>query len=341
MDLFGDEPLSENTFDETLSVSVNSEGLQVPQASSFFIGHDHVERDFLDLWNNNKMPHAFILNGIKGIGKATFAYRLARFILKESSQDSSGLFANDDTKAQTLSISDDDSVFHKVASGGHPDIRVVTRPFDDRKGRLKTIIGRDELRVIPTFFSQKSAMGGWQVVIIDDANMMSKDSQNVVLKILEEPPKKSIILLVTHGVGGLIPTIRSRCRFVSFDPLSDDIMHDILNKAIDRPIMPDDMDFILSLANGSAGQAIESLENNDIETLKGYLEILKILTQTNWIGRLLRSQKRARMMLSIISYIYYNGGLTARFIWQSKVCKNYKLEILYYKVLKIILWKAF
>jgi DNA polymerase-3 subunit delta' len=269
MDLFGDEPTPDvDVHDAPPTAPVDDiDGLQCPSHSHIFLGHKDVEQQCLTLWNSNKMPHAIILNGIKGIGKATFAYRLARFILKETGDDAGGLFGGDDALPQTMDIARDDPVFRKVMSGGHPDLKVVTRPFDERKGKLKTIIGRDELRVIPPFFSQKSAMGGWQVVIVDDANMMSADSQNVILKILEEPPKKAILILVTHGVGGLIPTIRSRCRFMPFDPLDQETLQDLLSMGADNPLMPDDLDILTSLAQGSAGQGLTLFENGGIDFL--------------------------------------------------------------------------
>ena len=287
MDLFGDAPkptdvaMDDGHAPSSFLDDSMDTGLQSPQNSSMFVGHKNVEDQFLSLWNKGKMPHAVILNGLKGIGKATFAYRLARFILKESGDDNGGLFGGDDASPMTMDVARDDTVFRKVMSGGHPDIKVVTRPFDEKKGKFKTIIGRDELRVIPPFFSQKSAMGGWQIVIVDDANMMSADSQNVILKILEEPPEKALLILVTHGVGGLIPTIRSRCRFVSFDPLPKDTLEELLIKGADTPLMPDDLDILTSLAQGSAGQGMALLDSGGVESLSKALEYLTALHNAN------------------------------------------------------------
>jgi len=256
--------------------------LQSPNQSSFFLGHDDVEKDVLDLWHSGRMPHAVIFNGLKGVGKATFAYRLARFILRESARDSSamGLFGGEESvQAETMDIPMDDPIYNKVASGGHPDFRSFELPFDDAKGVYKKEIPVDEIRKIAPFLRQSSADGGWRVVIIDDANTMGRSGQNAILKILEEPPKNTILILVTHGAGGMLPTIRSRCRFVSFDTLSNDNMKAIMEKSSSATIMPNDADLITALAKGSAGRAVSLIENGDIGSLYTIIEVLNDLSR--------------------------------------------------------------
>lgn len=256
--------------------------LQPPSQSSFCVGHEGIEQNIIDLWHSGRMPHAMIFNGLKGIGKATFAYRLARFILKESGQDnaSMGLFGGgDDIQAQSMDIPVDDPIYNKVASGGHPDFRSFELPYDDAKGVYKKEIPVDEIRKIAPFLRQSSADGGWRVVIIDDANTMGRAGQNAILKILEEPPKNTILILVTHGAGGLLPTIRSRCRFVSFDTLSNDNMKSIINKSSTSSLMPNDMDLLMALANGSAGRAVRLIENGDIGSLYTIIEVLNDLSR--------------------------------------------------------------
>jgi DNA polymerase-3 subunit delta' len=130
-------------------------------------------------------------------------------------------------------------------------------------------------------------MGGWRVTIIDDANLMagagtSSASQNVLLKILEEPPKDALLILVTHGAGGLLPTIRSRCRFINFHPLSDDHVNDLLVKANGGvPLMPSDADILIALSQGSAGQAIQLFEQGGIEQIVTILDCLASLETAN------------------------------------------------------------
>ncbi len=270
MSLFGDEIADDdfdNGFDDLQpAFEPQSDGLQAPQKSDILIGHEKIENDMLSLWDSGRMPHALVFNGLKGIGKATFTYRLSRFILKESAQGGAGGLFGEESNPESLYIAPEHPVFNKIASGGHPDFLYVNRKTDEKTGKMKTIITRDDLRVIPKFFSQKSSDGGWRIVMVDDANMMSSDSQNVLLKILEEPPKNALLILVTHGAGGLLPTIRSRCRFVAFDPLSEDHITTLLNKSSGAPIMPSDKDLLIAMSEGSAGKAIELYEEGGIES---------------------------------------------------------------------------
>lgn len=282
MNLFGDDVIDEDFDDADDFASsfvddypvTEKETLQPPQSSSLFLGHEQIEKDLLALWNSNRMPHAIVLSGLQGIGKATFAYRLARFILKESSQDSAeGLFG-DDAKPENLSIPADDPVFSKVASGGHPDLMVVTRPFDEKKGQFKDDIPVDDIRKVAPFLRKTSSNGGWRVVIVDDANTMNRNGQNALLKILEEPPKKALLILVTHGAGGLLPTIRSRCRFVSFMPLVHDDVMTLLNKDSEEPVMSNDGEILSAISEGSAGQAITMLQGGGVQHVHVLLDAL-------------------------------------------------------------------
>jgi DNA polymerase-3 subunit delta' len=268
MSLFEDDFDNGDDFtDFDVSEPLSSDDLlKPPHQSSLFLGHENVENEMLSLWNSGRMPHAFILNGIKGIGKATFAYRLARFILKESEGGAGGLFG-DDMTPENLNVAHDHPVSAKVASGGHPDILTIARPFDERKGQFKNEIPVDDIRKVAPFLRKTSGDGGWRIVIVDDANMMNRNGQNALLKILEEPPKNALLMLVTHGAGGLLPTIRSRCRFVAFDALDDAHVSTLLNKAVDTPVMPSDGDILKAMTHGSAGQAIELLQDDGISAV--------------------------------------------------------------------------
>lgn len=280
MDLFGEEQKAEEPIDLSSSGDFEPaapEGLQPPHKSDVFYEHTAIEQDVLTLWNSGRMPHALVFNGLKGIGKATFAYRLARFILNETSDASGGLFDGEDSKPENLFIPRDNSVFHKVASEGHTDILTIKRPFDERKGVFKNEIPVSEIRKVAPFLRKTSGAGGWRVVIIDDANHMNRNGQNALLKILEEPPKNTILILVTHGAGGLIPTIRSRCRFIAFNPLSNDTLYDLLNTAAGAPLMPNDSDILSELAQGSAGEAVSLLEQGGIDSIATIIDCLSSL----------------------------------------------------------------
>jgi DNA polymerase-3 subunit delta' len=276
MSLFDDDIMDDNVDNigfDTPELLTQQQGLNPANRSSFFIGHDAIENNMLDLWHANRMPHALIFNGIKGIGKATFAYRLARFIMSQNKNDTGGFFGEDE-KAKALDISHDHPVISKIASGGHPDFRAFGLPFDDAKGQFKRDIPVEDIRKIAPFLRQSSSNGGWRIVIIDDANTMGRAGQNALLKILEEPPKNALLILITHGAGGLLPTIRSRCRFVSFDPLPNTAIHELMQKSSSTPLMPNDVDLITALAEGSAGKAIDLIQNGDIGSLNAAIDLL-------------------------------------------------------------------
>lgn len=270
MNLFG-----EDEFEDVITIDAvpDHSGLKPPQASSILLGHEAIEQDILHLWQSGKMPHALVLNGLKGIGKATFAYRLARFILRETSEKTDSLFGGNVT-ADTLYVSADDPAFLHIASGGHTDLMVVSRPFDEKKGDYKNEIPVDDIRKVTSFLRKTSGAGGWRVVIIDDANMMNRSGQNALLKILEEPPKNTLLILVTHGAGGLIPTIRSRCRFVTFPPLENNVLNALFDMESVTPLMPADRDLITAMAQGSAGQGIQILQNGEIAMIAEILACL-------------------------------------------------------------------
>ena len=283
MDLFGDDAPENNEYDADDSdigyvmPIPTSSSLLPPHQSSLFFGHDTLEKQLLGLWNAKRMPHAIVLNGLKGIGKATFAYRLARFILKQSAKDnesSGGLFGGEDIAPETLAIPSDDPVFSRVASGGHVDMLILRKPFYDKFGKETASVPVHEIRKIEPFLRHTSSNGGWRVVIVDEADTMNRNAQNALLKILEEPPKNALLILVTHGAGGLLPTIRSRCRVVGMQPLQEDDFRTLIHKISDTPIMPSDEDLLMALSGGSIGQAIDLIEGDGIQATHIILDAL-------------------------------------------------------------------
>lgn len=272
MDLFGStssdyqgDDFTANDEEESLAGDT-PQRLDKPQSTSFLLGHTDIEQNLLALWQTGRLPHAMVFTGVKGIGKATFAYRLARFILKQGN--------GHPARAESFFVGEDDAVFRKVASGGHGDLLTIARPWDERKGKAKTVLPVEEIRKVTPFLRQTASEGGWQVVIIDDADTMNTASQNALLKILEEPPARALIILVAHGTGGLLPTIRSRCRFVPFSPLNDEDLQSLLKKTSASPLPAQDLAVLTALARGSAGQGTELVQQGGMETIHGVLDCL-------------------------------------------------------------------
>ncbi len=164
-------------------------------------------------------------------------------------------------------------VFRRVASGGHADLLSIERAYDPRRRRLRSEIVVDETREIAAFLRLTAAEGGWRVVIVDGADAMNRSAANALLKILEEPPRRALLLLVAHNPGRLLPTIRSRCRRFPMTPLPPSIVARLLETY--RPDLPQAQSAALvALADGSIGRALELTEAGGVELYQAILALL-------------------------------------------------------------------
>ena len=226
-----------------------------PRHNPDLLAHHAAEQVLLDAWNSGRLPHAWLIGGIPGIGKATLAFRFARFVLANGIEQTGGLFG-DPPPAESLYVAPTHPVFTRIASNGHADLLTIERPFDDKKGRLKTDIPVDQVRRIAPFLHLTAAEGGWRVVVVDGADRLNTSGQNAILKILEEPPARTVLLVVTENPGGLLPTIRSRCRKLLLPPLPEEVVIDLLGRH--QPDLPDaDRAALARLAEGSIGRALD------------------------------------------------------------------------------------
>lgn len=255
-----------------------SSTLKAPRETLFCIGHEQVEKSLLDLFTSGRIPHALIFSGPEGIGKATIAYRFARFLLAQAPQDTAqdSLFGAPEPPPppQSLDIELDNPVVSRVASSGHSDLLTIERLTDGESGKRKGTVEADEIRRIAPFFRlTASAEGGWRIVIVDDADTMNKTSQNSILKILEEPPPRALIILVVHRIGALLPTIRSRARVVRFTPLAEDALADILGRG-GHVLSAQEKSTLQLICAGSAGAAIRFMENDGLTIAQSFFDIL-------------------------------------------------------------------
>jgi len=223
-----------------------------PRRRTVLYGHERAERHVLEAWSAGRLHHAFLIAGPEGVGKATFAYRVARFLLRHPDPAAA-------TLSQGLEIPETDMVARLVAARSHPDLAVVEPRFDDRTKRIKREISADDARVPSAFFGLTAGLGGYRVVIVDAADNLNKTSANALLKILEEPPPRAIFLIVTHAPGTLLPTIRSRCIRLDLAPLDTTTVERVLGEILEQPGEADLVRQAAELSRGSPGRALELL----------------------------------------------------------------------------------
>ncbi|HQX28010.1 MAG TPA: DNA polymerase III subunit delta' [Alphaproteobacteria bacterium] len=276
MDLFGDDIEEEiEDVEEAAEAAPPENTFSHPRTMSLMLGHAEIEKRLLETYNSGRMPHALVFAGPKGIGKATMAYRFARFLLKNGIHDpnQSSMFG-DAPPAASLDVNPADPVARRLASGGHADFFSTEKKFDEDKGVYKDTLEVAEIRKIAPFLRMTSSEGGWRIVIADDADSMTRSAQNGILKILEEPPRNSLLILVAHRAGSLIPTIRSRARFINFLPLDNAAMKELIGKHSPN-LSTKDTETIIRLSEGSFGKATQYIESGITDTLTTITQMLK------------------------------------------------------------------
>lgn len=226
-------------------------GAPHPREMLSLVGHEAAEREFLDLYNAGRLHHAFMLVGPEGIGKATFAYRVARFLMAD--EQGGGGFFGDPATTTTLDVPAEHRAAHLIANNAHPDMAVLRRRYDASSKKFKTEISIEDMRDALHLLEKTPAFGGWRVVIVDAADDLNANSANALLKTLEEPPSKTMFLLVCHQPQKMLPTIRSRCRKLAFAPLGESDLHR-LAAAIAPECRPDAE--AIAMAEGSMRQAL-------------------------------------------------------------------------------------
>jgi DNA polymerase-3 subunit delta' len=229
-------------------------------------GHEPAERMLIEAHASGRLPHAWLFSGPKGIGKATLAYRFARYLFSDAG---GGLFG----LPETLHLGEDDPIFRRVVQGTQSGLRTVARSVDPKKRRARvdfktetdwegylhkdrrTEIVVEDVRDLGNFFHLTAGDGGWRIAIVDAADEMNRHAANALLKVLEEPPRNALLLLIGHRPSRLLPTIRSRCRKLVLSPLGDETVIRVLSRAC--PDLADaDTRALARLGEGSPGRAL-------------------------------------------------------------------------------------
>lgn len=227
------------------------EGVKLPRQTTALIGHAHAERVLLDAYRSGRMHHGWLLAGERGIGKATLAFRLARFVFAHPDPTTKAV-----VDARDLSVPADNRETHWLEIGAHPNLLHLQREWDDQRSRHRTALSVDSIRRITPFLGTTAGEGGWRVIIVDPADDMTPSAANAILKTLEEPPAQTLFLLATKRRGALLPTILSRCRTLFMTPLSAEDTQVAAREAAGAT-EEDDASLAASLSGGSVRRFIE------------------------------------------------------------------------------------
>ncbi|MEM6410369.1 MAG: DNA polymerase III subunit delta' [Pseudomonadota bacterium] len=173
------------------------------------VGHAFAEDTFITAVSSERLHHGWLIEGPSGIGKALIAKRMAATVLGAK------------TDKNSMNASPTDPVVQKIIADGPPDFRWIHRRPDD-KGKIKQDIPVDTIRELNHFFALKPALGGWRVGVIDSLDELNVSGANALLKTLEEPPDKCLIILISHNTKPVLPTIRSRCRVLRLVKLTNE-----------------------------------------------------------------------------------------------------------------------
>jgi DNA polymerase-3 subunit delta' len=252
-----------------------ADGAPHPRETSQLFGHEEAERTLIDAYRGGRMPHAWLIGGPTGIGKATLAYRMTRFVLAHPDCASAEVQA-----ARSLALAPDHRAAHLVAAQGHPDLLVLERRAGE-SGTLRTVIAVEDVRRLVPFLGSTAGEAGWRVVLVDSADELNAAGANALLKLLEEPPRHCLFLIVSHAPGRLLPTIRSRCRRLLLRPLAPADVARAVAVALGRAAEDPAVAAAAEAAGGSVAQAIALLGGPLLAVRERVIELLKLLPATD------------------------------------------------------------
>ncbi len=239
------------------------DGAIPPQDNMRLFGHPEAEAFLAQSYRSGKGHHAMLIEGPEGIGKATLAFRFANHVLSHPDPASAPETIGDPDPASAVS--------RQISGGASHNLLHLSRPVDDKTGKVKSTITVDEVRRAGKFFSQTSGTGNWRIVVIDPADDLNRSAANAILKILEEPPKRALFLVLSHAPGRLLPTIRSRCLPLKLAPLGNDA----LRMALENLGVPAGQGSeLLAAAKGSVSEALKLLNYGGGEIIEAYRQVL-------------------------------------------------------------------
>jgi DNA polymerase III subunit delta' len=246
-----------------------------PRETTALFGHREAEAALLNAYKSGRIPHAWLIGGGQGIGKATLAYRMARFVLSHRDPLAAGA-----QRADTLAVDPDGAVARHVASGSHGGLLTLERTLND-KGVMRTVISVDQTRETISFFGSTAAAEGWRICIVDTVDELNPNAANALLKVVEEPPQQSLFFLISHAPARVLPTILSRCRKLMLRPLpTDDVVRAAAQAnriAVDDPALAE----AAAASEGSVARALTLMGGDALKLQQRTAALLAQLPQVD------------------------------------------------------------
>jgi DNA polymerase III subunit delta' len=239
-----------------------------PRETTVLFGHGAAEAALLAAYRSGRMPHGILIAGPKGIGKATLAYRIARFILSHPDPTASEV-----QNASSLQVDSTSPVARRIAAQAQPDLLVIERTVNER-GVLRNQIAVDDIRGTVPFFGSTAGEGGWRVAVIDAVDDLNRSGANALLKVLEEPPQRGLLLLIAHSTARVPATLRSRCRILSLRPLAQQEIAAALAATVGLNSSDPAIVAASAAAEGSVARALTLLDESALTLRQHALDLL-------------------------------------------------------------------
>jgi DNA polymerase III subunit delta' len=256
-----------------LSSSDEAPPIPLPRETSVFFGHAGAERTLREGYRGGQIPHAWLIGGPPGIGKATLAYRFARFVLAYPDPSRSDVQA-----AASFALDPQHPVARRVGAKAHGGLLVLERTEGD-SSTLRTMIAVEDVRRTVSFFGSTAGEGGWRIAIVDAVDELNASGANALLKVLEEPPSRALLLLISHAPGRVLATIRSRCRRLPLRPLAEADVAQAAAAALGRSADEPEIQQAAQAAEGSVARALLLLDGSTLPLRQRVTELLDRLPQ--------------------------------------------------------------
>jgi DNA polymerase-3 subunit delta' len=256
-----------------LTAADEARPVPLPRETGVFFGHANAERTLREVYRSGQIPHAWLIGGPPGTGKATLAYRFARFVLAHRDPSAPEVQA-----AASLALDPQHPVARRVAAKAHGNLLVLERTEGD-SGTLRTMIAVEDVRRTVSFFGSTAGEGGWRIAIVDAVDELNAAGANALLKVLEEPPSDALLLLISHAPGRALATIRSRCRRLTLRPLAETDVARAVAAALARAADDPEVKEAAQAAEGSVARALLLLDGSTLPLRQRVNELLDRLPQ--------------------------------------------------------------